>query len=262
MDTVAIGVGGMSIGLHTESQPFAEMLRQRYAGFVDADGVPDCHFSIDLTSSDEVTSDDELRVRQQNGQWSIDRGDFHADWNRLKGAGRICQPATPYATDAVIRIVHTLLLSEHGGFLLHAASAVSNGKAFLFSGESGAGKTTISRLAPADATLLTDEISYVRPGEQGYQAFGTPFKGEIEKPGENVAAPIGALYFLVQGAANRIDPLSNAEASRRLLRNILFFAEELELVRQVVDSACRFVTQVPCSQLTFVPDPGVWELIQ
>jgi hypothetical protein len=266
-ETIAIGIGGMSIGLRTQSGNFAEMLRERYAGFVEPEETAECHFSIDLTGRDALTWDDELEVRQQDGRWSIDRRDFRADWNRAKRCGWISQPATAYATDTVLRIVHTLLLGETGGFLLHAASAVRNGKAFLFSGESGAGKTTISRLAPADATLLTDEISYIRPaedgrpGESGYRAFGTPFAGEIAKPGENVSAPVGALYFLAQGPSNRLDRMSNAEASRRLLRNILFFAEDAELVGQVVDAACKFVTAVPAFQLTFVPDATVWELI-
>jgi hypothetical protein len=260
-ETIAIGIGGMSIGLRTQSGKFAEMLRERYAGFVEAEETSEWHFSIDLTGRDGLTWDDELKVRQQDGRWSIDRRDFRADWNRARRAGRISQPATAYATDTVLRIVYTLLLGEVGGFLLHAASAVRNGKAFLFSGESGAGKTTISRLAPPDTTLLTDEISYIRPAESGYRAFGTPFAGEIAKPGENVSAPVGALYFLAQGPSNRIDAMSNAEASRRLLRNILFFAEDVELVGQVVDAACGFVTEVPTFRLTFVPDAAVWELI-
>jgi ABC-type iron transport system FetAB ATPase subunit len=72
----------------------------------------------------------------------------------------------------VLRILHTLLLAAEGGFLVHAASAVRNGRAFLFAGLSGAGKTTIAGLAPPDATLLTDEISYVRKLDDHYYAFG------------------------------------------------------------------------------------------
>ncbi len=73
------------------------------------------------------------------------------------------QNANPYSLDSVLRIVHSLILAERGGFLLHAASAICDGRACLFSGVSGAGKTTMTRLAPPDVTLLTDEISYVRP---------------------------------------------------------------------------------------------------
>ena len=75
--------------------------------------------------------------------------------------GSIRQSANPYSIDSVLRIVHTLLLARAGRFSLHASSAVRNGRAFLFAGVSGAGKTTIARLAPPDAMLLTDEISYV-----------------------------------------------------------------------------------------------------
>ncbi len=88
----------------------------------------------------------------------------------------------------MLRIVHTLVLARQGGFLLHAASAVRNGKAFVFAGVSGAGKTTLSRLAPADADVLSDEISYVRKEAGGYYAYGTPFAGEV-LGGENLRAP-------------------------------------------------------------------------
>ena len=140
------------------------------------------------------------------------------------------------------------------------------GLMFVLSSPSGAGKTTISRLAPPDATLLTDEISYVRRDDvrkkgAGYTAFGTPFTGELAKLGENVSAPIAALYLLAQGKENRIDPLGPAEAARSLLANVLFFAEDEELVQSTFHSAFEFVSRVPVLRLTFVPDARVWELI-
>ena len=36
---------------------------------------------------------------------------------------------------SVLRIVHTLVLAREGGYLVHASSAVRNGKAFLFAGD-------------------------------------------------------------------------------------------------------------------------------
>ncbi len=161
----------------------------------------------------------------------------------------------------MLRIVHTLVLARQGGFLVHAASAVRNGNAYLFAGVSGAGKTTIARLAPADANLLTDEISYVRKGAGGYFAFGTPFAGELAKSGENLKAPLGAVFLLVQGPENRIESVGAADAARGLLKNILFFAKDPELVQAVFRSALEFVDQVPVRRLTFIPDARVWDLI-
>ncbi len=144
---------------------------------------------------------------------------------------------------------------------MHAASAVRKGRAFLFAGVSGAGKTTIARLAPGNVTLLTDEISYVREQDGGYSAFGTPFTGELAKVGDNICAPIAALYLLAKGPKNRIEPLAHAEAARALLASILFFAEDAELVKLVFESACEFVSRVPVYRLTFVPDASAWEMI-
>jgi hypothetical protein len=192
----------------------------------------------------------------------MQRADFRAEWNPATGTAVIQQNANAYSMDAVLRIVHTLVLAKQGGFLLHSASAIRNGKAFLFAGVSGAGKTTISRLAPPDATLLTDEISYVRRSNEGYVAFGTPFTGELTKLGENTSAPIAALYLLAKGQENCIEPAAVADAGRELLSNVLFFAEDPELVQCVFQAACDFVHRVPVYRLTFVPDARVWEMIQ
>jgi hypothetical protein len=47
-----------------------------------------------------------------------------------------------------------------------------------------------------------------------------------------------------------------------LLRNILFFAEDPQLVNGLFHSACEFVSRVPVFELTFRPDAAVWDLIQ
>jgi hypothetical protein len=196
------------------------------------------------------------------GHWLMRRGDFRAEWNPTTGRGTVRQPAQPYAIDSVIRIILSLVLAHGGGFLLHAASAVRGGRAFLFSGVSGAGKTTIARMAPAGAILLSDEISCVRRTGIGYHAFGTPFAGELEIPGAEIAAPIAALYFLRKGSHNAIGPIQPQRAAATLLRNILFFADDAALAGQVFATACDFAARVAVAELTFRPDPAVWELLR
>jgi hypothetical protein len=259
--SLVIEIGGMAVRVNTGDRGFLSMLQNRYDGFTGTSDHAEMEFDVDLTHSSLGDPNARVRVTQQSGRWSLQRGDFRAQWEPATRHGSIRQSANPYSIDAVLRIVHTLVLARQGGFLLHSASAIRNGKAFLFAGVSEAGKTTISRLAPPDATLLTDEISYVRKREDGYVAFGTPFTGELAKLGENVSAPVSTFYLLAKGAENRIDPVASGEAARALLANVLFFAEDQELVQQVFHSACEFVKRVPVSRLTFVPDARVWELI-
>jgi hypothetical protein len=276
--SVLIAIGGVPLRVNTTDADFLELLQNRYAGFVAGDSdeeYAELEFDVELAPPALGHRDMEVRVTYDSGRWLLERGDFRAEWEPATRRGRIRQTPNPYSIDAVLRIVHTLVLAKQGGFLLHAASAIRNGKAFLFAGVSGAGKTTISRLAPADATLLTDEISYVRKlkadaqsgdgnggeNDDEYVAFGTPFTGELAKVGENASAPVAALYLLAQGPENRIEPVAVADAGRELLSNMLFFAEDHEMIHWAFEAACDFVKRVPVYRLTFAPDARVWELI-
>jgi len=257
-----IEIGNMPVRINTSDRGFLDMLRDRYRGYVSSEAEAELEFDIELAPPGSADPNADVKVAQRNGRWTLTRGDFRAEWEPAKRHGWIRQTANPYSIDAVLRIVHTLVLATQGGFLLHSASAIRNGRAFLFAGVSEAGKTTISRLAPPDVTLLTDEISYVRKQGDGYVAFGTPFTGELARLGENVSAPIAALYLLGKGSENRVESVSAWEATRSLLANLLFFANDEELVQSVFHAAFEFVNRVPVSRLTFFPDVRVWELIR
>jgi hypothetical protein len=260
--SVVVAIGGLPIRLRCDNPDFLRMIEERYTGFVNSTDNASFDFEIELAPPGTLSRDEDVRVRWESGSWLMERGDFRAEWNPSTARGRIQQTINPYSLDSVLRIVHTLLLAQEGGFLLHASSAIRNGRAFLFSGVSGAGKTTMARLAPPDAALLTDEISYVTRRAGRYVAVGTPFFGELARVGENLEAPVEALYLLAKGPENKIEPITGPDAVRGLLGNILFFARDPEFVKMVFDTAFDFAARVPVRRLTFVPDTSVWELIR
>jgi len=297
---LAIEIGGLPILVRTESTEFARMLEGRYGTFVAPDARnPAFELDIELVEPGFAARDSrrekgegpglqtpdydqDLSVRREAGRWVLERGDFHAELDPEFHRGWLRQAAQPYAIDGVLRILHSLILARQGGFLVHAASAVRNGRAYLFAGVSGAGKTTISRLAPPDVTLLTDEISYVKevqssefgvrspesgslapnPQSAAFQAFGTPFAGELARIGTKVRAPLATLFLLEQGRENRVEPVSEAQAARELLRHVLFFAHDPELVGMVFQTVCNFARRVPVYGLVFTKDASVWKLIK
>jgi hypothetical protein len=259
--SVTIEIGGIPIRLVTNDPGFCEMMEQRYAGFLNPLAQPGYEFAVHLAPPPAESPDEDARVFRNGRVWHFERGDFRAEWDARTRRGWVRQSPNPYSIDTVLRIAHSLVLADEGGFLLHAASAVRNERAFLFAGISGAGKTTMARLAPPDATVLTDEISYLRRSGPHYRAYGTPFAGELARVGANISAPLDTLFLLVQGPANRIEPVSQIAAARELLRHTLFFAHDPEMVKRVFDSAIRFVSQVRVSKLIFKPEASVWDLI-
>jgi len=259
----AVEIGGLPIAIRADSFDFIGLIERRYSGFVCAPSRADLRLEVTLVPpAPLIAGQEELQVRYCADRWVMERGDFIAQWDPAKRRGTVRQSGNPYAIDSILRILHSLLLAKAGGFLLHAASAVRAGRAFLFAGVSGSGKTTLARLAPPDVSLLTDEISYVRRQTPGYVAFGTPFAGELGKAGENMAAPISAVYFLAKGERNSTAPIAPARAAALLLRNVLFFADHPDLVAQVFRTACDFVMKVPAYALVFRPESEVWELIK
>ena len=125
--SVVVAIGGVAIRLNTADPDFLEMLHGRYAGFVSSEMDAEFDFNVDLAppSGDR---DADVSVSYRSGRWLLERGDFRAEWEPAAGKGRIWQTANPYSIDAVLRIVHTLILAKQGGFLLHSASAIRNWK--------------------------------------------------------------------------------------------------------------------------------------
>jgi hypothetical protein len=165
-----------------------------------------------------------------------------------------------FSIDTFLRILYSLALVEAHGLVVHAASLIRNGKAYLFCGPSGSGKTTVARLS-TDAAVLSDELSIVRISDKRARCYGTPFWGELARAGEDRTAPLHAIYFLHHGSRHAVEAVKPRRALERLLPNVLFFAREASLTARVLSIGADLVEAVPCFDLSFRPDPGFWEVI-
>jgi hypothetical protein len=168
--------------------------------------------------------------------------------------------ANEYALDSLLRILLSWqLLSQHG-FLLHAATVIRNGKAYIFAGRSGAGKSTVASLSP-EGSVLTDEVSLLRRECGVWHAYGTPFWGEFRAAGSNTSAPVAGLFRLLQAPENRVTPLSPMATLRMLLPNVLFFSAEAEANQRLLEILTQAVTQISGYNLAFRRNSAFWEVL-
>jgi len=145
-------------------------------------------------------------------------------------------------------------LAALGGGMLHSSTVADQGRALLFTGPSGAGKTTIARLwKAAGATLLNDERSLVRPADGRFVAGSSPWHGEHSEvhPG---AYPLEAVLFLRQAPASALIPLRPAEALARLLT--LSFAPVFlpDGLDRTLDAWSKLLDCTPAYVMDFTPD--------
>lgn len=106
---------------------------------------------------------------------------------------------------------------------MHASVIEKNGKAYLFLGKSGTGKSTHSSLwlkYIEGTTLMNDDNPAVRALEDGtIMCYGTPWSGKT-RCYKNICAPIGAYVQIRQCPENKIEKMSVLSAFSSLFSSV------------------------------------------
>lgn len=182
----------------------------------------------------------------------INRGDFAASLDLGSGKGALAAAATEQCLDAFLRSLISFLLIRDGGFMLHSAGLVKNGRAYLFLGKSGAGKSTLSKLAAAaGAEVISDEINLLRPEKGKFRVYGSPFWGEMRADGRPGSWPLGGICLLKKAKAARLAACSKAGAFKLLLRCLVNFDKSPETAERVIKNAFRLLAKAGFSRLEF-----------
>lgn len=105
-------------------------------------------------------------------------------------------------------LFHRLLL-DHNGLMLHSSAVVVDGYAYLFSADSGIGKTTHTSLwlevFGDKAFIINDDKPVIRKIDGQWYVYGTPWCGK-HNTNTNAKAKLGAIVFLERSETNWIEP--------------------------------------------------------
>jgi hypothetical protein len=156
------------------------------------------------------------------------------------------------------------LLAQGHGVVVHACGVEdSDGRGYLFVGESKAGKSTTARLwdKAGGARILSDDRIIVRLQEGRLWIYGTPWHSDGGYA-ISARASLDHIYFLKHGKENSIQRLSNAEAVARLMAcSFLPFYSPAGLDFSLAFFQ-RVIKTIPAEQLRFVPDERAVEFIR
>ena len=155
-------------------------------------------------------------------------------------------------------VMYALATANKRTALFHSSVVSYQGRAYMFLGQSGTGKSTHSQQwmkAFPDAELLNDDGPIVRVWPDGRViAYGSPWSGQTPCY-KNLSAPVAAFVRINRASENKIHRLSPVEAYASLMPSctgsVKWNPEITEAQHQTLE---KIISSVPCYQLDCLPN--------
>jgi hypothetical protein len=175
-----------------------------------------------------------------------------------------------FSSDAVYALQYPLdelvmihLLSQGRGVEIHGCALLDcAGRAYVFAGQSGAGKSTMGRLwadQPA-VTLLSDERVVLRTDGDRIAVYGTPWHGDamLASP---LSGELAAVFFLNHGPTHAVVPARGSLAAAKLFACAFLPFHSAEAVDRTMRAVEQVTRDADCYDLWFAPDRSVIEVL-
>ncbi len=187
----------------------------------------------------------------------VEQPDFElqANWKKLK-------EKYPTMSDDVAEYLATGFcfyrnLLNYDGMMLHSSAVVVDGQAYLFSADSGTGKSTHTQLwlntFGDRAYILNDDKPALRLENGVWYAHGTPWSGKHDIS-VDIRVPVAGIALIQRGEKNEIKPFGGAEAIHRLLKQVNRPRDAAYRIK-LLELLDRLMTTVPIWQLTCNLEP-------
>ena len=151
----------------------------------------------------------------------------------------------------------TALFAYHHGLLLHAAAVEVDGRAWVFAGPGGSGKSHWTRQwQERGATVLDEDRLVLRQLDGQVWAFGTPWHPEPRLCSPR-GAPVERLFFLQQAEADTIQAVRPATAAALVLRSAMLPVYDPEGMQAILDVAGQAAGQARAFLLGRATDGGL-----
>ena len=170
---------------------------------------------------------------------------------------------TRFAIDNAAMLVYAFATVAYKTLLFHSSVIVRQGKASMFLGHSGTGKSTHSRqwmAAFEDAELLNDDNPAVRIlPDNTVRVYGTPWSGKTPCY-KNASAPLAGLVQLAQAPHNVITRLRMTQAYPFILASVSGLKVMPEMMDRLYESIALLLELKPVYKLECLPNTEAAQL--
>ncbi|OGO31820.1 MAG: hypothetical protein A2Z29_08450 [Chloroflexi bacterium RBG_16_56_11] len=239
-------------------RPFRSWLEEKYGSYCSGD-EPHLRLNLEL----EVRGDGKLA-----NSLSVTGAELNPVTGEVDFSMRSGKPADFFGVMLQVCLRCAFIARRPPDLLLHSSGVVHGGQAYLFTGDSGSGKSTVCKLLSPDPsfTILHDEVNAVGRTEKGFSAWSTPLRGELGLTASR-GGSLGAVFFLKQDRENFTVGLSSRKAAELLCYSLIpplrvaggkLSPEQGPSLEQLLALAGA----VPCYELHFRKEPGFWDSVK
>ena len=154
-------------------------------------------------------------------------------------------------------------LLRFNGMMLHASAVELDGKAYLFSGPCGMGKSTHTRLWQQlfgdRARVFNDDKPALRRLDDRWYAYGTPWCGK-DGININMKVPLAGICFLRRGEENIIRRLSEKEAMAYVISQTMRRFKNEQNLDLMLAHVEKLVSEIPVYEFFNKPEPDAARL--
>ena len=155
------------------------------------------------------------------------------------------------------------ILHIYQAFLFHSSRIEFEGKAVLFSGASGIGKTTQALLWKnyENVPYLCNDRSIIRYEKNEWKTYGY-FQDGSEPIADNKCLPLGAIVFLKQGTENIIKKIQGKEALKLLMEQIFLDSWDYAMIADITIRIVSLLEDIPVYTLQCLPEHSAIECLK
>ncbi len=169
-----------------------------------------------------------------------------------------------FVINNALMMMYTFITSDKLTSLFHASVVSYEGKAYMFLGKSGTGKSTHSRLwlkYIEGTELVNDDNPVVRIIDDEARVYGSPWSGKTPCY-RNIDYPIGGFVKLKQAPMNEIRRMKAVEAYVALAMSISGMRWNKQMGDGLHQTENLLTAIVPVWHLSCLPDQNAAELCQ
>ncbi|WP_248927127.1 hypothetical protein [Paenibacillus hamazuiensis] len=228
--------------IESEILPEADIAVSIFDGY----GGPFVDYNVNVTTADEVIV--------------YKRADYLIEADKEYREARIHVYDDFALKHAMVNLYSAYITRKEWGLLIHSSCLLEHGKAYMFAGHSGAGKSTVVRLSQP-RPILSDEATIVKIAGDETVIYNSPFRSDTDLPDIAGTYPLTAIQILRQSLDIRRLRMGGMEGLQQIFQRVFYWAHDPEETKKVFRMCSKLTGHVPVYELFFQKNDKFWEEI-